>query len=152
MAYKQCLSPIVAYSSIGLKYLTGTVNICHSSVHLYGTRAAEGLWAGNRKRKDSIIENTTVHSHSSTAGTVHSYRPTITMWVEGWVSQGLPTYISQPKAVEPLHFQAHMKRGESNTLRHDQRQTPVWKKGKKHCVGFMARGDKSNTFEKKKCN
>lgn len=51
----------------------------YGSLHLYATGAARGLRAGNRKRKDSIIENTTVHSHSSTAGTIHSYRPTITM-------------------------------------------------------------------------
>jgi len=46
----------------------------------------QGLGAGN-----SIIENTTVHSHSSAAGPFHSHRPTSTMWVEGWVYQGLPT-------------------------------------------------------------
>lgn len=31
-----------------------------------------GLWTGRRRGKTPIIENTTVHSHSSTAGAIHS--------------------------------------------------------------------------------
>lgn len=103
----------------------------YGSLHLYATVAARGLRAGNRKRKDSIIENTTVHSHSSTAGTIHSYRPTITMWVEGWVYQGLPTFISEPKAVELLYFHAPMKICQVSTRR---LETNSWLKVR-HCWG-----------------